>query len=333
MNSAVPAACSYCKQIPAVFESRERRGNYRVACHNQKCRGELISNIFDNKNKAIRAWNFFLSERALLLKRLRDFYAIHLALWQGLVVWNDIRRYPDLPPNSKETPLQPSNKRNTTNEFHIRYLSSAHEAYLALALWNLLFDETEGTKGHLRKLAERLLKCGVRSKNFQSESLNDCLSFLGNKRSAKAFREYRHMRLAHLGTDEETKDVHLNSDLIYRLAPKTSYLFEILHEELERLPSHTDNQWSVNSLIIAPFFSHSSRDESLFTLFRSRTLASEKYRMAIKNFIARRNRRERKARAFSSVKKKARTPRKLVPTNLSSRGDPSPHAAGQLEDH
>ena len=128
----------------------------------------------------------------------------HFALWRGLVVWNDVRRYSDLPLDSKEKPLYPPNQRNITNEFQIRYLSSAHEAYLVLALWNLLYDESKDTKGHLRKLAERLLDCGVKSKCFRMEHLNDCLSFLENKQSAKAFERYRHKRLAHLGTYEET---------------------------------------------------------------------------------------------------------------------------------
>jgi hypothetical protein len=122
-------------------------------------------------------------------------------------------------------------------------LSSAHEAYLVLALWNLLYDESRVTKGHLRILAERLLDCGVKSKGFRMEDLNDCLSFLENKQSAKAFERYRHKRLAHLGMYEETKDVRLNSDLIYRLVPKTSYLFELLHEELEQSIRLTNPIW------------------------------------------------------------------------------------------
>jgi hypothetical protein len=82
-------------------------------------------------------------------------------------------------------------------------------------------------------VAERLLDCAVKGKGFQHGHLKDCLSFLENKRSAKAFERYRQKRFAHLGTYVETKDLRLNSDLIYRLAPKTSYLFELLHTELE----------------------------------------------------------------------------------------------------
>jgi hypothetical protein len=152
--------------------------------------------------------------------------------------------------------------------------------------------------------------CGVKSKRFRMEHLNDCLSFLENKQSAKEFERYRHKRLAHLGTYEETKDVRLNSDLIYRLVPKTSYLFELLHEELEQIPSYTDNQWSTTGLMVAHFFSHSGKDELLFKLFRSRVLPSEEYRKAVRSFISKRDRRERKAHAFPKARKKVRTPTK-----------------------
>src|ERR1700730_8991243 len=306
MTPNTPVACPYCKRTPDVSELPGRRGHYRVACLNPECRGELVSVIYDDKKKAIRAWACFLLERTRILERLRDFYATHLAVWKGLLVWNDIRRYPDLPPD-KEKSLQAPYKRNATNEFHIRYLSSAHEAYLALGLWNLLYDDSKDAEGHLRRLAERLLQCGVKSKGFPVESLGDCLSFLGNKRTATAFKQYRDKRLAHLETYEETKNVDLNSDLIYRLVPKLSYLFETLHEELERLPLYTDNQWSITVLWTAPFFSHSGKDELLFKLFQSRALPSEEYRKAVRSFISRRNRRERKARAFPKVKKKLRT--------------------------
>jgi hypothetical protein len=87
-------------------------------------------------------------DRAHIKERLRDFTLTHFALWRGLVVWNDMRRYPDLPPDSKVKPLYPPNQRNITNEFQIRYLSSAHEAYLVLALWNLLYDESRGKQNN-----------------------------------------------------------------------------------------------------------------------------------------------------------------------------------------
>jgi len=310
MSSDIPAPCPYCKRTPDVSELPERRGHYRVACLNEECQGKLISEGYSGRRKAIRAWGQSLLERARIKERLRDFTLTHFALWRGLVVWNDVRRYPDLPLDSKEKPLYPPNQRNITNEFQIRYLSSAHEAYLVLALWNLLYDESKDTKGHLRKLAERLLDCGVKSKCFRMEHLNDCLSFLENKQSAKAFERYRHKRLAHLGTYEETKDVRLNSDLIYRLVPKTSYLFELLHEELEQIPSYTDNQWSTTGLMVAHFFSHSGKDELLFKLFRSRVVPSEEYRKAVRSFISKRDRRERKAHAFPKARKKVTTPTK-----------------------
>ncbi len=300
--------CPYCKRTPDVCELAEKHGWYQVACLNEKCPGKLVSEAYGSKRKAIRASTRFLSERAHICKRLHDFSVTHHVLWSGTVVWNDMMRYPDLPPDSKEKPLYPPHKRNTTNEFQIRYLSSAQEAYLALALWNLLYDDSKGTKGHLRKLAERLLECRVRSKDFPIDSLKDCLSFLGDKRSAKAFERYRHRRLAHLGTYEETKDVHLNSDLIYRLVPKTSYLFEILKAELGRVPEYTENQWSATGLMTAHFFSHSGKDELLFKLFQSRVLPSEKYRKAMRSFISKRNRRERKAREFTKIGKKPREP-------------------------
>jgi hypothetical protein len=304
MHSRTPAACPYCKQIPDVFELPEKRGHYRVACLNPECRGKLVSDVFNSSEKAIRSWTRFLSEREYILQRLRDFYSTHLAIWVALLVWNDTRRYPDLPPDSKEKPRLPPLVRNTTNEFHIRYLSSAHEAYLVLGLWNLLYDDSKDAKGDLRKLADRLLQCGVKSKDFPIDTLNDCLLFFRNRRSAKAFDEYRHNRLAHLGTYKQTNRVHFDSDLIYALVPKMTFLFEILQEELERIPSYTDNQWSTTSSEPARFFSHSGKDELLFELFRLRSLPSKEYRKAVKSFISRRNRRELKARGYPKATKK-----------------------------
>lgn len=304
MSSDTLESCPYCERTPDVCELPEKHGWFQVACLNEECRGKLVSNAYSSKKKAIRAWAYSLMERARIYRRLNDLTLTHHVLWSGTIVWNDIRRYPDLPPDSKEKPLYSPYKRTTTNEFQIRFLSSAHEAYLALAIWNLLYDESRGTKGHLRKLAERLLACGVRNKDFPIDNLKDCLSFLGNKRSAKAFERYRHERLAHLGTYDETKDVHLKSDLIYRLVPKTSYLFEILNEELARLPEYAENKWSATGLRTAYFFSHSGKDELLFKLFQSRILPSEEYRKAVRSFISKRNRRERKARGFPKIAKK-----------------------------
>ena len=308
MGSDKLKPCPYCKATPVAFEVSQKPGWYQIACVSDGCRGKLESEPFKGKEKAVRAWSCFISEREQIHKRLRDFYVTHHVLWSSTIVWNDIRRYPDLPPDSRERPLLPPYTRDTTNEFQIRYLSSAHEAYLALALWNLLYDESERTKGHLRKLAERLLRCRVHSKDFSAAILTDCLAFLRDRRSAKAFERFRHNRLAHLGTYEETKGIDLNSDLIYRLVPKTSHLFEILHDELERIPLYTNNQWEGTSSETAKFFSQSRRGDLLFKLFKSRVLRSMEYRKAVRSFISRRNRRERKAHEFRKSSKKTNIP-------------------------
>jgi hypothetical protein len=133
MTSDIPARCPCCKQTPDVSELPERRGHHQVACLNEECRGQLISEGYSGTRKAIRAWSRSLLDRAGIRQRLSDLTLTHFVLWKDLVVWNDIRRYPDLPANSKEKPRYPPNQRNITNEFQIRHLSSAHEAYLVLA--------------------------------------------------------------------------------------------------------------------------------------------------------------------------------------------------------
>jgi hypothetical protein len=51
--------------------------------------------------------------RAHIYRRLQDIAVTHHVLWSGTVVWNDIRRYPDLPPDSKEKPFHSPHKRAT----------------------------------------------------------------------------------------------------------------------------------------------------------------------------------------------------------------------------
>src|SRR5271165_1000883 len=92
MSSDTLESCPYCERTPDVCELPEKHGWFQVACHNEECRGKLVSNAYSSKKKAIRAWAYFLMERARIYRRLNDLTVTHHVLWSGTVVWNDIRR-------------------------------------------------------------------------------------------------------------------------------------------------------------------------------------------------------------------------------------------------
>jgi hypothetical protein len=202
----------------------------------------------------------------------REFQVNVYSLLEEFILWNDVARYPDLPVDVPGPSRAEALKRNSANEFQIRYLSSAKEKSIILDLWALLYDDAKKSPPNLINLCDQLNNPKVFPHRPKSEALSDCVWYLKRKGFSDRFTSHRHQFIAHIASIQPTPDNIVEHDYIYRLVPKTIRLVELLHEELEAFPTYFDNQFATIADGIAHYFSHSEPDPLLAELFAKRSL-------------------------------------------------------------
>jgi hypothetical protein len=217
-----------------------------------------------------------------LIDRVRQLQPTAYWLMHELIVWNDTRRYPDIPVDNTRSDRQ---RRNYLNEFQIKHISVPFERSILLHLWALLFDKGPDVQT-LRAVAGKILnpKKFTLSKAVRG-ALEDTLDFFKDESVYEIFQKNRKSFIAHVQSIGPSEDNLINDHLLYRLAPKAIYLAELLHFELEGFRDHRNNQFKAVSEETAPFFHHSAPDDLLARLFSQRSLIATEFDGAAKDFF------------------------------------------------
>jgi hypothetical protein len=111
--------------------------------------------------------------------RFRELQAHIYALMSNFIVWNDLERYPDIPPDPIISSL------NGKNEFQVRYLAGIKENSIILDVSALLYDTGRYSKPTVMMLATDL------KTHKPSQQIDDCLAFLNKTEFRDVFLTHR----------------------------------------------------------------------------------------------------------------------------------------------
>jgi hypothetical protein len=228
-------------------------------------------------------------------ERLGELQPHLFALLKNFVVWNDLMRYPDMPPGPRE-----AYHRSRINEFQLRYLAGSKEQSIIVGAHAILYDTMRRSPPNLLKLAREIKNFGPSN----AVEIDDALTFLEDKELSDPFCVQLDKWLAHIDSltftePDVIKAVPIFSH-VYNVVPKTIYLSELLHSQFHSYLLYNDNKFKTLGNEIAAHFHHSAPDALLADLFSSRPLPSAEFKTEVKQFLVEYRKRQDKSRSGAS---------------------------------